>query len=76
MPREHPAKAVSLCGNCNCGLGLFHENKDIMLAAIAYIEKYEEGNEMKTIIIAPVLGSVIQNSSSDFAEVTEVSLVQ
>lgn len=32
-----------LDGPCNTGLGMFKENKDVMLLAIAYLEKHWRG---------------------------------
>jgi hypothetical protein len=38
-----PKPREVLCGNCNLGIGNLKESPEIMLAAIAYVEKWKEG---------------------------------
>lgn len=33
-----------LCNNCNCGLGQFCDNKEIINSAIGYLNKYKNVN--------------------------------
>jgi len=33
-----------LCDTCNRGLGLFYDNKELLLAAIEYLEENDEDN--------------------------------
>jgi hypothetical protein len=39
---EPPKPREILCGNCNLGIGNLQENLDIMMAAVAYVEKWKE----------------------------------
>jgi len=36
-----------LCGECNKGIGFFHDNPELLLAAIKYIKKHENFNKQK-----------------------------